>query len=311
MSELSSTHEYNLTYYEKLDESPIGRILRGSIDTHLHFAPAPYVAWRHNALETAILARNAGFRAIVLKNHSYPTTPLAILVSELVPGIEVFGGVCLEYECGGLNPHAVESEAKLGGKIVWMPVFTSKNSRAIVNRRMGLNLRGEGISILGTDGKLFPEVDDILKIIREYDMTLATGHISSREILALAERAKQLNVTKMVVTHAMSGLISETILTPEERQMLANEGVLMEYTAVEISPTGAGVNPADVAASIKSEGPRNCVIASDLGRTPHPTVGEGMRMFISAMLKCGLNEEEINYMVKKNPARMLGLQLED
>lgn len=311
MSELSSSHEYNLRYYEKLDDSPVGRILRGSIDTHIHFAPSPYAAWRCNALETALAARDAGLRAIVLKNHSYPTTPLANLVSELVPGIEVFGGVCLEYECGGLNSHAVEAEAKLGGKIVWMPVFSSKNSRAIVKRRMGLNLRGEGISILDNDGKLLPEVDDILKIIQEYDMTLATGHISSREILALVERAKQFNVTKIVVTHAMNGFASETILSLEERQMLANEGVLMEHTAVEITPTGPEVNPADVAASIKSEGPRNCIMATDLGRISHVTVGEGMRMFISAMLKYDLNEEEINYMVKKNPSRLLGLQSEE
>jgi hypothetical protein len=265
------------------------------------------VAWRYNALETAIAARDAGLRALVLKNHSYTTTPLANLVSDLVPGIEVFGGICLEYECGGLNSHAVEAEAKLGGKVVWMPVFSAKNSRALVNQRMGLNLRDEGISILDTNGKLLPEVDEILKIIQEYDMTLATGHISSQEIIALVERAKQLNVTKIVVTHAMNGLISETILTLEERQMLAKEGVLMEHTAVEIMPTAMGVNPADVVASIKSEGPRNCIMATDLGRMPHVTVGEGMRMFISTMLNYGLNEEEINYMVKVNPSRLLGL----
>jgi hypothetical protein len=311
MSELSSAREYNLRYCQKLDDTLIGRMLRGSIDTHLHFAPAPFVAWRCNALETAIAARDAGLRAIVLKNHSYTTTPLANLVSELVPGVEVFGGICLEYECGGLNSHAVEAEAKLGGKIVWMPVFSSKNSRAIVNCHMGLNLRDEGISILDTNGKLLPEVDEILKIIQEYDMALATGHISSREIVTLVDRAKQLNVTKIVVTHAMNDFISETILSLEERQMLAKEGVLMEHTAVEIMPTAMGVDPADVAASIKKEGPRNCIMATDLGRIPHVTVGEGMRMFISTMLKHGLNEEEINYMVKKNPSRLLGLKLEE
>jgi hypothetical protein len=269
------------------------------------------VAWRCNALETAIAARDAGLRAIVLKNHSYTTTPLANLVSDLVPEVKVFGGICLEYECGGLNSHAVEAEAKLGGKIVWMPVFSAKNSRAIVNRQMGLNLRGEGISILDSNGKLLPEVDEILKIIQEYDLALATGHISSQEIIALVERARQLNVTKIVVTHAINDFISETILSPEERQMLAKEGVLMEHTAVEIMPTAMGANPADVAASIKSLGPQNCIMATDLGRTPHVTVGEGMRMFISAMLNHDLNEQEINHMVKINPCKLLGLRPEE
>ena len=123
MPELSGTREYDLRYCETPDDSAIGKLLRGSIDTHLHFSPSPYVTWRQNALESAITARDAGLRAIVLKNHSYPTAALASLVSALVPGIEVFGGLCLEYECGGLNPYAVDAEARLGAKIVWMPVF--------------------------------------------------------------------------------------------------------------------------------------------------------------------------------------------
>lgn len=141
---------------------------------------------RFNALET-------GLGGIVLKNHSYPTVHLASLVSKLVPDIAVFGGICLEYECGG---------------------------------------------------KLVPEAVDILKITKDYDMVLATGHISSREIFALVDKAKQLGVAKIVVTHAMSNFLSESILKPEERQMLAKEGVLIEHCVWQISPTGGRTDPA-------------------------------------------------------------------
>jgi hypothetical protein len=229
------------------------------------------------------------------------------LVSELVPDIAVFGGICLEYGCGGLNAHAVETAAKLGAKVVWMPVFCSANSIALVARQLGVKIKGDGISIIGTNGKLVPEAVDILQIVKDYDMVLATGHISSREIFALADKAKQLGVAKMVVTHAMSNFLSESILKPEERQMLAKEGVLIEHCVWQISPTGGRTDPADVATAIKNEGPGNCVMSTDFGGIAHPNVPEGMRMFISAMLKCGLSEEDITTMIKLTPARLLGL----
>lgn len=293
---------------EKNVTNQIDEILRGSIDMHVHFIPECDVTRRYNAYEIALQAREAGLRGIVLKNYSYSTAPLASLVSELVPDVAVFGSICLEYECGGLNAHAVEAAAKLGAKVVWMPVFSARNSRALWAHMFGLNVKGDGISLLEADNQLVPEVIDILKIIKDYDMVLATGHISPPEIFAVIDKAKLLGVAKIIVTHAAFDFISKSILKPEERQMLAQEGVFIEHTALEISPTlGRRTNPADIAVAIKAEGPSNCIMSTDFGHIAHPTVGEGMRMFISTMLKCGLSEKDITQMVKLNPAKLLGL----
>jgi hypothetical protein len=302
--------EYCVGYHEKVDDSPVGKLLRGAIDTHLHFSPDS-MPRRFNAFESALRAREAGLRGIVIKNHTYPTAPLAGMVSDLVPDVAVIGGVCLEYEAGGVNPHAVEMSARHGGKIVWMPVFCSANSRVLVHSKLGLDIPGNGLSILDKDGKLVPEIDEILKIIKEYNMTLATGHISAPEVLALVDRAKLAGVTKIVVTHAMSDFLSESILTPEERQTLAKEGVLIEHCAWQISPTGGMTDPSVVAESINREGPQNCIMSTDSGGVPHPVMTEALRMFIAAMLKCGLSEEDITYMVKINPARVVGLPTEE
>lgn len=313
--------DYNLGFQYETDDSQIGRLLRGAIDMHIHFSPEPGITRRHNALETALDAREMGLRAIVLKNRCFPTAPLASLISKLVPDIAVFGGVALEYEVGGLNPYAIEASAKMGAKVVWMPVTCAKNSLVARARastkdpKLEARLRGkfksvksDGISILGTDGQVVPQVADILQIIKDYDMTLHTGHISAREIFALVDKAKQLGLKKMVVTHCMFDLLSETVLKAEERVMLAKEGILMEHTALDISPTlGIKVEPAEFADAIKSEGPRNCIMGTDFGHIFHPTTGVGVRMFIATMLRCGLSEEDINYMVKINPARLLGL----
>lgn len=309
MNDFNCGREYSFAFRERTDDSQIGRIVRGSIDMHLHFDREVGVSRRQDALETALAAREMGLRGIVLKNHNSPTALLANLVSRLVPDIAVIGSICLEYEVGGLNAHAVETTAKLGAKVVWLPCLCSTNSRALVARRVGIDVGGDGISVLGANGKLVPEAVDVLKVIKDYDMVLATGHISPREIFAVVDKAKQLGVAKIVVTHAMFDFISEHILAPDDRQMLAKEGVLIEHTALEIWPGLAleSASSAEVAAAIKSEGPSNCIMSTDFGEIHTPTQAEGMRMFISSMLKFGLSEEDITHMVKLNPARLLGL----
>lgn len=219
----------------------------------------------------------------------------------------VIGSICLEYECGGLNPHAAEAATKLGARAVWLPVFSSQNSLRLVAQKRGLDIKGDGISLLDANGRLFPEVSEIMRIVKDGDLVLATGHISRREILAVAEKAKQIGVSKLLVTHCGSDFLSETILRPEERLMLTREGIFMEYTVWEILPQCGGANPADVAAAIRNDGAQHCVMSTDCGGLERSNTAEGMWTFISTMLKCGLTDEEIAFMVKRNPARLLGL----
>lgn len=306
MSENDYSREYNLGFHKEPDDSLAGRILRGSIDMHVHCQP-DLLPRRQNAVAEVMMAREMGLRGLVFKNPCYPTMPLADLVSKLVPGIDVFGGICLEYECGGLNPYAVETTAKLGAKVVWMPTFSSANSINLVNRLVKLGIKGEGLSILGKDGKIVSEVIDILRIIKDHEMVLATGHISARETIELVEKAKQIGITKILVTHAWFPILMESILTPEERKMLATEGVMIEYTLAQISPIGQGLNPKQIMDSIYNEGVDNCIMSTDSGLALQPPAAESMRLFISNMLWCGMGEEEITQMVKTNPARLLGI----
>lgn len=124
------------------------------------------------------------------------------------------------------------------------------------------------------------------------------------------EKARQLAIDKIVVTHAMSDYISEKILSEQDRLKLASEGVFIQHTAWEISPTGGGADLAVVVAAIKGEGPANCIMSSDFGGPAHPSVAEGMRLFITTTLKNGLSPEDITRMVRLNPARLLRLEPE-
>src|SRR4030042_110359 len=108
-----------------MDFINIDHLVKGSIDMHMHPGPAAGPC-RVDAIEAARQAQLAGMRAIVLKSHSY-TAAVAVIVNQLVPGIKVFGSVCLDYEIGGLNSHALQGAAMLGAKVVWMPTFSSTN----------------------------------------------------------------------------------------------------------------------------------------------------------------------------------------
>jgi hypothetical protein len=204
-----------------------------------------------------------------------------------------------------------------------MPLFAARNSiaktaRAFKNLPMITSgalmpVADGGISLIDTKNRLLPEVVEILKIIKDYDMAVATGHISPKEIFALVDKAKGLGIKKIVATHCMFDMLSDEVLSPGERQTLTREGVYMEHTAICILPTFGNVlcQPREIASAIKHDGPENCIMSTDFGHVLHPTTSEGMRMFISAMLRNGLSEEEITRMVKTNPRRLLGLTSED
>src|SRR5436190_22718047 len=106
--------------------------LTGAIDIHAHADPDGS-ARSIDAIDLAKLAKSRGMRAIVLKNHYEPTASLAYIVRKEVPGIEVFGGISLDFTNGGVNPAAVEwmTMVKVGyGRVVWMPTYHSEHNAA-------------------------------------------------------------------------------------------------------------------------------------------------------------------------------------
>ena len=106
-----------------------GQTLTGVVDIHVHSDPDS----RPRSIDTidaVRIARERGFRAVLLKNHYEPTASQAYLARKIVPGIEVFGGIALNLAVGGINAAAVERlpAVKGGyGRVVWMPTFDAEN----------------------------------------------------------------------------------------------------------------------------------------------------------------------------------------
>ncbi len=141
-------------------------------------------------------------RGIVLKDSGYPNAAMATLIRRLVPGLEIMGSLVLNSDCGGLNIHAVEASAMLGARVLWMPTHSSSNSIDKF-RALGIPAEGDGISLLDTDGKLVPEIDRILLIVKKHNMVVCSGHISPAETFALFEQSLRLGIQKLVVTHPL------------------------------------------------------------------------------------------------------------
>ncbi len=284
----------------------IEQLLQGAIDLHVHHGPDTRPR-RVDAFEAAKQAQQAGMRAIVLKSHIYPTVPLAILISQLVPGIKIFGSICLDYEIGGLNLFALEASAKMGARVVWMPTISAQNSRSKMNK-LGSQLKGEGFSILDNQGKLAPEMSSLISIIKEYNMVLASGHLSPPETFSLIKEAKSQKVERMVITHPLDVEYVEKALSLEDLRDLVKMGAFIELTSVGMLPTEFSHNPEHMLETIKAIGAEHCVMSSDMGQYSNPPPVEGIRLFIATLLKRGIAEKDIELMVKTNPGWLLGLE---
>ena len=275
------------------------RLLEGAMDIHVHCAPDPRVERRGSALEFAEQARDMGMLGMVFKSHEYPTHPVAYTAGQAVPGVTLLGGVSLDVEVGGLNPTAVESTAKVGGRVVWMPTFSARADRQL----KGLD---GGIYLLDGQGKLVPEMYPILELIKSHDMVLATGHISTKESMVLVSEARSLGISRIVITHGTT-MSYMTGMTLEDMKTLAEMGAYIEHCAHVMMPLTRRMAPSDLVATIMAIGPQNCIFSTDFGQDYHPTPAEGLRMGIATLLQAGMEEVEVGMMVKDNPCRLLGL----
>ncbi len=101
----------------------------------------------------------------------------ALMVSETVPGARIFGGITLNWAVSGINPEAVEPAIRFGVRIVWMPTLSASSDMKSLGRsyEKGVSVFADGID---RQGEMLPEVEQVLNLIAEKDMILATGHLS-------------------------------------------------------------------------------------------------------------------------------------
>jgi hypothetical protein len=250
-------------------------------------------------------------RGLVLKNHVVTTADRAATAMEAVPGIEIWGGIVLNKSVGGINPSAVEWMHRMSGgrgKVVWLPTFDSdKHVKTLVDKN------GKGLEV-APGGKVTPEMDEVLRIIARENLVLATGHVHADEVVAVTKRARELGVKNILVTHGLTNIPG---LSMEQAKEVVKMGGVIEICYLQFM-TGENaqyawmkhwnqVATAQTVAAIKELGAEGLVLSTDLGQQGMMMPPDGIENAIGALKGAGVTQDQIDTMMKKNPARLLGL----
>ena len=179
----------------------------GMVDLHVHAAPS--LLPRHgDDTQTVAAERVVGFDVVVLKSHEGSTVERAAIAG---PG--VYGGVVLNSAVGGANPDAVQVAARLGGRVVWMPTVSAPNHKAgagspelSVHRGFELG----AVAVTDERGRLLPRWQDVLDVVVEHDLLLASGHLAARETVTLFTEARSRGVERLLVNHPMMAFLHWT-----------------------------------------------------------------------------------------------------
>ena len=294
----------------------VDRLLDGAVDLHVHPYPSPFPR-RLDAAEAAQRAADAGMRAIVVKSHHHDTsTDVAALKAHGIDaaGIDVFGGIALNTQVGGLNPHAVNMSLAMGGRVVWFPTIASP--KHIEHHREHPQLKfpslavdlipEEPIDVFSADGRsLRPEVHAILAMIAEADAVLASGHMPAQSIIAVFTAARDAGVRRMIVNHP--NFVIEA--TKDEVKQLAQLGALIEHSLCMYDEESSFHNWAidTLVDWIRWVGPERSSLGSDLGQANNPFPADSFRKICSRLLESGMTEREVRMLVADNPARLLGV----
>jgi hypothetical protein len=288
-----------------LAQQDAGVNLKGAIDFHVHMGPDS-VARAIDADDLARLAKAAGMRGLVMKNHWEPTASMVYLLRKEVPGIELFGGVTQDLAVGGINIEAVKHMAEVEGgygRVVWLPTFDSENT-----------VRGNGPQVpVARDGKLLPGVLELLDYIAAHpQLVLETGHVSAEEALLVVHEARARGLRHVVVTHAMNDPVSMSI---PQMQQAARDGAFIEFVYGATLPLNSPLTVPIFAEAIRAIGAQSCIIATDLGgrpaqppNPPRPMPPQGLLEFMRKLRAEGISVADINRMAKTNPALALGLE---
>lgn len=277
--------------------------LQGAIDVHVHAEPCSLSARSQDYTQVAIDAARAGMRALVRKDHYYSTVGEAYAIQHhidhlvgtgaLAHRVEVYGGIPLAFS---IDAAQIRQALRLPGfKMIWCNPI---NGEPLVR-----------------DGKVRPEMERIIALAGDHGIALTLGAPShSRKkygglddyegLMPLVERVAELGASA-VLDHPLSSFTADQIaaLTPD--------GVyagLFCYPSLPSLIKAPVVDPERTRELVRRIGPARCVVASDVGMLLEPTALEAFRMMIRLLFALGFNRQDIDLMLKVNPARLIGLE---
>lgn len=300
---------------EETLEDRVSRLLVGAVDMHCHSGPS-VMARDLNHIEAMKECADAGFRAMLIKDHYYSATPITELLNQTHGhlNVKLFSGVPLNNSVGGFNKYAVDHGIALGAKLVWLPTFSAKNhiespsgTRAGFPHTIKKMLPFDPLTPLDGNGRVKDEVKEILDLIAQHDVILAGGHLHISEILPVFEEAKKRGVKRLLVNHP-SFIVNASL---DQIRELVAMGAYIEHSMCMFIVVPRRKRdpfpPETLDALIKAGTVDRTILASDLGQrgADHPV--QGFRNVIKICMGLGYSDEDIHKMISRNPIKLLGL----
>ena len=286
-------------------------ILKGIVDLHVHAGPS--VAKR--ALDAAELLKSvqeAGYRAIVVKDHYFPT----MMGCEMVQNhfgdgtVDILGTIVLNNSMGVFNLKAVDSAFNMGAKLIFFPTVSAKQH---IDSYPGGFVGGGSSAVreipveyVDKNGVINPDAIAVLEYMAKKDMALGTGHGSAWEIDHIVRKAFELGVKRILINHPHFHIGA----TYEQMSEWAKLGAYIELNASVFSDIAKlGDVPWEVIDAVLKAVPlERIIIDSDLGQKENVLPVEGMYNFIQLLMeRNGLTANDIDLIAKSNPAALIGL----
>lgn len=294
----------------------------GLVDTHYHIGPE-LMPRRYDVATLAAAVRPLKM-TVVLKNHTYPTTPLAAL-ARAHHEARILGGVVLNRFVGGLNPDAVLGAASGNHAevahpdqseppfVVWMPTVHAVShlrclGKAFDQRWWGaccsLNEvapSGEPVVVFDESLRPAPGLEAVLDAVAATGGRLATGHLHADEIMRLVPMALERGIC-VLLTHPHYPSVD--LKDAQLRQLASDPRVFIEHCfaihTIEEVPLERFVE------SIRATGIEQVVLSTDFGQVQSDPTPDGSLRFARELSRW-LSEDELVRMMTVNPRRALGL----
>ena len=294
-------------------------LVRGGFDTHVHIDP-DVIARRVDDVTLAGIFADRGLAGFLLKSHYVSTAERARVVAGVAPGgVRVLGAIALNAAVGGLNPLAVEIAAREGARTVWLPTVDAANETAgrvepapgaklPAWAQMQQDLRKRGmdappVQVVDEDGNVLHTLHQVLEVVADHGMQLATGHLSRDEIFAVVDAAVEHGVRDIVVTHPD---FPSQSLSVDDQLALVGKGAVMERCFVTFHTEKAPWER--MFEGIRATGVESNVVASDLGQKRNPPVEDGLALMADRMLDAGFTEDDVRTVAVTNTRRLAGIE---
>jgi hypothetical protein len=297
---------------ERDEAARISAILQGAVDPHVHSGPS--IAQR--AIDHLHLAKaysDAGFAAVVTKDHDYSGVMCAQLIRDHHPELttRIFSGIVLNNVVGGFNPYAVEHTAAMDGRIVWLPTLAAENhlewekTSGWAHPASTQKIRPASAVSLFNEGKLRPEVLDVLDVVATTGMALASGHIHVSETKIVFAEARKRGVERLIFTHP-EDIVGASF---DDTREIADLGAYVEHSLgffIEGSKFRNRTNE-ELRKHIDCVGVERTILCSDLGQVGTISPLDGMRRGAATCLALGYSDAQTHAMLASNAAAVIGL----